>query len=856
MSVMDEPPTVPLRYHIAGCSEHSGKYVAENVLEDSPLDQTSRWSGAYQSPNVKQWMLLRLQDVTVLKSITFGKFHKPHPCNMKEFKVYVGMSEDSMTEVLHAGLRNDSTKETFSIRHCNNAGVCFPTRYVKVLPLSAHGQSFHTSIWHIAMAGIIDSAFVERVKAQHDEYREASVLRYVLKHLRQRRFLTPFADILSRSGVQFEHPIVSSMYESIVLKGDWATAEQSIRQASSAGLFDAYRLSCQPQARWTRLHGTDADGDIPRRRGGHAMCMDEQNGLIYLLGGWDGQQNLDDLWVYDVRKDTWRMLSMATSREKNGPGPRACHKMVFDSKTGAIYVLGRLGEDALEHTDARADISSTTAAPAPSTSPRPSGGTAPPAETTRQGNVTPLPWTAYCSEFYRYHTRGLDEGKWDLLSFDTSTSGGPPLIFDHQMVMDCEAQVIYISGGRVVDGDWELCKYSGLYAYDIRTGSWQMLQTSDANGPNTAITARFGHSMVLEPGTRTLLIFGGQRDDRYLSDMFAYHIPSGTVTELFPNFTTSGGPDACFTQRAVIDPELREIYLFCGLTRSPHGSLTVLDNESPYWIYRYERPDRPGRWATIKPTDSSPAPETDSEAAGPQPRYAHQVVYDASSKVVYMHGGNSGIIRDDGSGGLHTDAETGRGRAILDALDVSKENRLDDFWKMTLERPPVEDVTRRAIYEIRQQQFRELCEDAPAVKALAFLQAEVSSVVNHGSTEEAEAFRSLLSHLLSLPPGGTPPTARTAEASATPASSSTSTPLPRQDEEMTDSTRTEESQSAKQVAVMYDEDSQEATDGSRPSPARFKQRTEVFERLLVFVNADAKQPDKSLLELINTDGVE
>ena len=31
--------------------------------------------------------------------------------------------------------------------------------------------------------------------------------------------------------------------------------------------------------------------------------------------------------------------------------------------------------------------------------------------------------TAYCSEFYRYHTpRGLDAGKWDLLSFDTAVS--------------------------------------------------------------------------------------------------------------------------------------------------------------------------------------------------------------------------------------------------------------------------------------------------------------------------------------------------------------------------------------------------------------------------------------------------
>ncbi len=67
--------------------------------------------------------------------------------------------------------------------------------------------------------------------------------------------------------------------------------------------------------------------------------------------------------------------------------------------------------------------------------------------------------------------------------------------------------------------------------------------------------------MVLDPQTQTLFIFGGQRDEQYLSDMYAIHIPTNAVTELFANFTISGGPDACFTQRAVIDPELREIYV-------------------------------------------------------------------------------------------------------------------------------------------------------------------------------------------------------------------------------------------------------------------------------------------------------
>lgn len=55
---------------------------------------------------------------------------------MKEFKLYVGLNPDHMIQVLHAGLRDDSIPETFSITHVNREGVTFPTRFVKIVPLS------------------------------------------------------------------------------------------------------------------------------------------------------------------------------------------------------------------------------------------------------------------------------------------------------------------------------------------------------------------------------------------------------------------------------------------------------------------------------------------------------------------------------------------------------------------------------------------------------------------------------------------------------------------------------------------------------------------------------------------------
>lgn len=65
-----------------------------------------------------------------------GGFATEHPCNMKEFKIYVGLNPEHMIQVLHASLRDDAVAETLSITHVNGDGVPFPTRFIKIVPLS------------------------------------------------------------------------------------------------------------------------------------------------------------------------------------------------------------------------------------------------------------------------------------------------------------------------------------------------------------------------------------------------------------------------------------------------------------------------------------------------------------------------------------------------------------------------------------------------------------------------------------------------------------------------------------------------------------------------------------------------
>lgn len=422
---------------------------------------------------------------------------------------------------------------------------------------------------------------------------------------------------------------------------------------------------------------------------------------------------------------------------------------------------------------------------------------------------------------------------------------------------------------------------------------------------NLLTTSIAGHSMVLDSRSQTLFIFGGQRDEKYLSDMYAFHIPTNTVTELFSNFSSAGGPDPCFTQRAVLDSDSQEICVyvlllfdptscssvpprsFGGLTRAKASAPPALDPDSPYWIYRYERPDVPGRWS--RNLADGPA------ASWPQPRYAHQVVYDSKAKALYMHGGNAGLEGEDppsdnegeqrgpaapdpdarmvyasASGGASVPTPSPALAPVADAdADMT---RMDDFWRLEVIRyvlisryifdpyssagrhmkrsrdghssksannSAFAETLRERNYDtdMRLDRFREMCEDAPSIKALTFLQTRVSAVVNHEDAEEAKAFRSLLSaHLLSAFPRGAP---QTEEASGV-------------EDEDSPPPRKRSRPSSPTPVVRWEQDPLEEG-GSAPSPERFRQRTEMFERLMAFINEDSKQPDQNLVDMLAED---
>jgi hypothetical protein len=199
-----------------------------------------------------------------------------------------------------------------------------------------------------------------------------------------------------------------------------------------------------------------------------------------------------------------------------------------------------------------------------------------------------------------------------------------------------------------------------------------------------------------------------------------------------------------------------------------------------------------------------------------------------------------------------------------------------------------------------------MCEEQPAVRALSYLQTEVSSVVDHGSVEEAALFRSLLTHLLNPPARSRPITPGSGGRGRTNGNGQNhqyqegSRKRSRSEDDWTNRLSGESDEDVEMsngvsepsngiatLAIAEDPleeslrtpviltstasetkpDDPRSADGIAsvpnptptdqlppPSPTRFKQRVEVFEALLEFINENAREPSGNLMDCIKAMG--
>lgn len=453
-----------LDYDVVEHSSYSASYTPHQIKIDRPLDQACRWSSAVNDQN--QYLLLKLPAITLIKSVTFGKFHKVHVCNLKEFKIEMGLTKDEMRLVLHSGLRNDHEQETFPVED----GLA---QWVRIVPLVPWGGNFNFSIWYVELRGygpehaLTKECLKESLGAKRS--REWQLCARLLRESKLGRIATEIDGLF---GGTLANPVLNMLYELIVTKGNFEVAEKELMSCSQR-MVDGYIEREVPyKARWTRLDQCllDSNGSTfgllaprPCARGGHQMVFDPVTHKIFLFGGWEGHKDLSDLWSYDTASHRWACLSQACERD-GGPSPRSCHKIAVDAGRRILLVLGRYVDP-----DSRPE------------------------------NAADLKCELYCYN--------IDDQTWSVLCADCAAVGGPTLIYDHQMVIDEEHAVMYVFGGRSIANKSE---NSGLYSFSLSSMAWKLIRSDECFPRATPhFRSRIGHSMVWDAPSRSLVIFSG-----------------------------------------------------------------------------------------------------------------------------------------------------------------------------------------------------------------------------------------------------------------------------------------------------------------------------------------------------------
>ncbi|XP_037092841.1 muskelin-like isoform X2 [Pollicipes pollicipes] len=687
LGVVNMDQMLKLSYDIHDYSSFSGGYVPKNIAEDKPSDQASRWSSENNNP--PQYIILKLKQPAILRTITFGKYEKTHVCNLKKFKVLGGLCEDNMIELLDSGLKNDNQPETFYLKYKleNNP---FPCQYVKVVPLHSWGPSFNYSIWYVELWGVDDPATVLPHMDWFTAYREKEAIRLCLKHFRQQNYQEAFSSLQKRTRVQLEDPLLTQLHAALVERGDFGATEEAVQQAHDRGLFREYIGQHEYRPEWLPI--VPAPGtDRPGMRGGHQMCFDPAHEVMYLLGGWDGTQDLADFWAFEIKQGRWTRLSADTAAE-GGPSARSCHKMCLDMERQQIFTLGRY-------------VDSSQRIP----------------ENLR-------------SDFYMYD---IPCRKWTLITDDTASVGGPNLIFDHQMCLDPVTRTIYVFGGKELtctasssldDRTGTLSSvepvFSGLYAFHVATSTWGLLRSDGHHAGPGQIRSRVSHCMLLDHKSRLLYVLAGQRNKEYLNDFFTYCLDTDELVVISDGTRGDGASDvpaAGTTQRATIDVDQAEIHVLSGLSKDKEKKEDNLKNS--FWVYDIKQ----NKWSCIYRNRLEPGPSDDARPlVEPCPRFAHQLVFDHIRKVFYLFGGNPG-------------------------RKCNPKMRLDDFWRLKLTRPTCTEILRQCKLLLRRQRFEELVtEDVMA--ALQYLQTELASTVDHADAEQERQFQLLASRLFAVPP--------------------------------------------------------------------------------------------------------
>lgn len=573
-------------YEIHDYSTYASVYAPANIRKNDPADPNSRWSTT--TNDHLQYITLRIPPSLVVTA-TFGKYSKMHVCNVKKMKISVSDNNAAYREVFYGGLRNDTDTETFNLQTMDDE--FFVAQYVRIEPLAAWGINFNYSLWFVELRGLSQ---VDRFVAHNEKIAFRRSVQTCVRFLRG----NGFEDMCERLENRLEHVgnDVSRKLRDLLREHRYEEAEDVLGALDSA-VFQKHIDDAPYTFLWTEVPRRDV---WPCERGGHQMvAMDSR---LYLYGGWNGAEELEDFWMFDGE---WRQIKTGMRT----PGRRSCHRMV--AHMSRLYMMGKyVPLSSRKLLSGRSDI--------------------------------------WCYD-----------GDWQVIN--PESNGGPGNIYDHQMTV--VGSRICIFGGKSTEKE---DTYAGLYMYslgeecedstaaaaneacdalsrrmqelglDDRERSmdvedrWRIVRLDAVQPADTpALRSRLGHTMLhiphdCVPGSmynNSLAIIGGQRNKDSVREIAFYSLETDTVFQNVP-FPIKG--DGKMVQRSAL--YLGEIIVVFCHGREKEGKLETTD------VYTFSLAR--GMWTKAVERGVSGT----RAGARISPRSAHQFVEMDGS--FYLFGGN------------------------------------------------------------------------------------------------------------------------------------------------------------------------------------------------------------------------
>lgn len=100
-----------------------------------------------------------------------------------------------------------------------------PMLYIKIVPLLSFGPSFNFSIWYVELRGIENDMMCDMMRNFNDQ-REKQAIRLVLKHLRDKGYMSSFKALEKEACVNLEDNQITELYQCLVEEGNFEKSEE------------------------------------------------------------------------------------------------------------------------------------------------------------------------------------------------------------------------------------------------------------------------------------------------------------------------------------------------------------------------------------------------------------------------------------------------------------------------------------------------------------------------------------------------------------------------------------------------------------------------------------------------------